>query len=99
MSKLVKLYDDTEIHITDNQAARLTIALNGGTDGYVTIGDSLIKKSNIAKIVPGGKTEVDVIPESNRIAPPDNRGEESPAKNAIQEYLQAHGTMRGYRAN
>lgn len=99
MSYTVELHNGKQIVIEDEIALKLSKSIYENPKGMVTINKELVNKSSIANIYRGGKTEVDVIPESKRIAPPDNRGKESPAKNAIQEYLQAHGTMRGYRAN
>lgn len=57
---IVKLFDRTEIHITVAEANKLEAALQKSTDGFVTIGGNMLKKSAIAAVMQGGLTAADI---------------------------------------
>lgn len=80
---IVKLFDKTELTISQNAAMRLTESLQRDPQGYVTLNGIVIKKTAIAMIKPGGRTEPDT--KQLLLEKPDYRGEFSPAKEKLRQ--------------
>jgi hypothetical protein len=59
MSYTIRLFDKTEIVVSNAQAMALNKSLASGSDGFVTVNGSTIKKSAIASVTPGGQTQAD----------------------------------------
>lgn len=68
----VKLFDETELIITTQQAEALKAALNRSTEGFVTVNGQTIKKNAISSITTGGITEDD-LPNFNLRAIPSGK--------------------------
>jgi len=83
---IVKLFDKTEIVVSQDEAKKIGEAINKGVK-MISIKGSLINPSSIASIMPGGHTQADVMPWSKRLPPPDHRGLASPAKEVLRKRL------------
>lgn len=59
---IVKLFDHTEIVISQEEGKKLSAVLQRSTDGYVMLHGTLVKKSAISMVKPGGHTEADTLP-------------------------------------
>jgi hypothetical protein len=82
---IVKLFDKTELIISQNAADKLTASLRRDPQGYVTINGMVIKKTAIALVKPGGEPPIEK--NYNMIEAPDNRGVDSSAKERIRQAL------------
>lgn len=84
---IVKLFDGTEFDVTKQQAEQVKQMISQGKRTIV-IGESWLKSSSIAVIRPGGKTEADTVPDNRKIeARTDHRGEHSPAKERLRQWI------------
>ena len=83
---IVKLFDRTEIIVTEPQAEAIVNAIERGVK-MIRINKMVIASGAIAVIKPGGHTQADIVPRNRQLAPPDNRGTDSPAKERLREML------------
>lgn len=58
---IVKLFDRTEIVVSKTEADKIIQSIRKSSDGYITVKGSLIKKSGIAQIKPGGNSQADAV--------------------------------------
>lgn len=77
---IVKLFDKTELHVTDKEGEAIARALANKTEIIVVKG-TVIKTSAIAYVKPGQPSTLKSLPV------PDNRREPSPAKEKIKQLL------------
>lgn len=81
---IIKLFDKTELFVTQAEATRVTDAINRGA-AMIQIKGMTLNPKAIAVIIPGGYTEVDIAPVERRLPRPDYRGEPSPALEKMRE--------------
>lgn len=85
------LNDRKELIVSDERGKKLKQSLVNGSDGFVEINDTLIKKSSIARIEPGGYTEADLPSRTDhKQLKADNRTEE-------EQYIAARGKAESVR--
>lgn len=83
----VRLKDRTEFIVTNDQAEKIKKAIDDGAIG-IDLGDKWFRADQVASIMPGGHTEVDLITDKTRlIEAPDNRGRPSAAKELLREKM------------
>lgn len=81
---IVQLFDRTQTIVTKAEANQIAKAINQEAK-LIQINGMMINPKAIASIKPGGGTEADRLPTSHRLAAHDNRGEHSPALEAMRK--------------
>ena len=74
---IILLRDRTELIVDQKTGEKVAASLNRSSDGYITVNGTLIKKTFIEMIKPGGITEADTREQNdpNKRLKSDNRSE------------------------